>query len=260
MHNFAHTLQSKPDPTPAQVAKATRAERRAQHTASQKALWDSAENQNSLPFFIHASSTEPPLKTNHKGQVQLLSRKPKEATKATTTPIVARREEKVVNDPNVMQMPEDEELDSEDEARIEQERVLKQRQDQARADREEKVKKYEETRRRIFGQADGSPDSNGGTPTMNANGRIRGGARGGRGGSRNDSRPTSAGQSPARGAATQKQLFDPDVAPRPGSSSAQRGPVQIAGKSQIIQQPRGPNGSGRGGFDLAQRGGKSEIT
>ncbi|KAL9088800.1 MAG: hypothetical protein Q9159_002911 [Coniocarpon cinnabarinum] len=267
--DYETVADSKPDPTPAEVSKPTRAQRKAQHAASQKALWDSAENQNSLPFFIHANGSEPPLKTNHKGMVQVLSRKPKEAQKKTGgPPLLIRRSENepgtgpengvngislAQNSAEPQQQQEEEELDSEDEARLEQERTLKQRQERARLDREQKLRKYEETRRRIFGNDNGeaNPDKSAASP----NGRSRGGGNGNRGargggsgGSRNNSRPTSAAQSPARTSAAlgHGRLFDPDAFCRPTNGVVQRGALQSQVEAQTFRQPRGPDGSGRG--------------
>ena len=159
---------------------------------------------------------------------------------------------------------EEEELDSEDEARLEEERKLKERQERAKVEREEKLRKYEETRARIFNETNGSQDkgnSKGSPVSSSQNNRRRGGGRGGRGGSGSNSRPSSsAGQSPARGAAaTQKQLYDPEGGPNSGPSSFQRSLVQPQ-DSQIIRQPRGPDGSGRGGFGFASRGDKGNVT
>jgi hypothetical protein len=59
-------------------------------------------------------------------------------------------------------------------------------------------------------------------------------------------------------------LFDPGYAPKPGFNLQKRGEAaaQSGGRStireedQVIRAPRGPDGSGRGGFGFARRGGE----
>jgi hypothetical protein len=58
-----------------------------------------------------------------------------------------------------------------------------------------------------------------------------------------------------------RQLFDPDYAPKPGSVTLAKrdGDGDINGNVPgVIRAPRGPDGSGRGGFGFASRGGKGE--
>lgn len=267
--SLADSQPSAPLPPAPSTPMPSRAQRKAQHAAANKALWDSAENPeaNSTHFFLQKNDV--PLKSQAKPKLQVLSRKPKEEKSPAPrrNPNGTTGLEDGVDDVRL----EDEELDSEDEARRESERKLRQRQEQARVEREEKLKKYDETRRRIFGGSEENNSSTKGTVnggTRSPNGRQRAGGGGGagsrggaRGGSRSDSRPaSSAGQSPARGVAAQsKALFDPVYSAKPGSGFAHKGTVQIPSESQHIRQPRAPDGSGRGGFGFAPRGGGASV-
>lgn len=130
-------------------------------------------------------------------------------------------------------------------------------------DREEKQRRYDEARARILGTPSASGGSTPGavTPPTEEGGRSRGGkgrGRGGGGGAIGENRrPDSQSGS--------KELFDPNYTPKPGGVSIQKrnGEGSRSGRStpreeeQIIRAPKGPDGSGRGGFGFARRGGKT---
>ena len=135
---------------------------------------------------------------------------------------------------------------------------------------EERQRRYEETRAKIFGESKSNPPSGQSTPgnvtppppsdavrgSYRGRGRGRGGARGGSH-SRNDSqekRPTNQSNT--------RELFDPGYAPKPGFALQKRNETGSPqpGRSttprnedQVIRAPRGPDGSGRGGFGFAKR-------
>lgn len=141
---------------------------------------------------------------------------------------------------------------------------------------EEKQRRYEEARAKIFG--DSNPSSGQSTPGNvtpprgnegRQNRRVRG--RGGRGGGRGRDRDrdsdngrqerTPQGIPQSNGA---RELYDPGYAPKPGFNIQKRGDAspQLADRSaipreedQVIRPPRGPDGSGRG-FGFAKRGAK----
>lgn len=138
---------------------------------------------------------------------------------------------------------------------------------------EEKQRRYEEARAKIFG---GSNPSSGQstpgnvTPPRSSDGRPGQRGRGrGRGGHRVDNkqdnhRQDTAGrrQQPASQAGT-RELFDPNYSTKPGFNIQKRGaessnssrPSSSREEDQVIRAPRGPDGSGRGGFGFARRGG-----
>ena len=133
-----------------------------------------------------------------------------------------------------------------------EERALK-----AQKEREEKQRKYDEARERLFGSSiapSGTTPPRSTTP-VKGNGadksKVRG--RGNEGKDSKDSRDGRPSSSSLSG--KPKQLFDPNFTSKPDSIYQQRketAPVE----EQIIRQPRGPNGSGRGGFGFAERTGE----
>ncbi|TKA35942.1 hypothetical protein B0A54_12166 [Friedmanniomyces endolithicus] len=212
--------------------KLTKSQKRAQHQQLQKQLWDSAEN----PTRMHWLETQGvvPLKQEFRPQVKLLSRKPqatilkKGATDATI----------------------DDGEDSEEEARKKQEAAMEERTRQAKIDREEKQRKYNEARERIMGSsAPGSPmtgsrESSQGRDNRKPRVRVNG---------NRDSQPTSAAHSPTRNSGTETRLFDPEDMGRrlPKSNTPNPGAP--------MRQPRAPpsdHTSGEG-FGFAGRGGRA---
>ncbi len=163
---------------------------------------------------------------------------------------------------------------------------LAERQAQAAKDREERQRKYEERRQELFGTPSTAPNniSLTSTSTNNVNGRPtsrsgnsspgsltppgsrsstpnRGRGRGGRRGGGGAGNP--AGQAQARTQPRQHQqqdLYDHSYAPKPDSVYLQRRenglPTPGHAEGQPIRAPRGPDGSGRGGFGFLARGGK----
>jgi len=151
--------------------------------------------------------------------------------------------------------------------------TAEERKAQAAKEREEKQRKYEERRQELFGSAgtanlatstytnssltanngdSGStsptpPGSRSATPNRN---RGRGGKRGG-----------SIGLAKDVQQKREKDLFDPSYLAKPDSVYLQRRekglPDGKEGEVQPIRSPRGPDGSGRGGFGFAPRGGKA---
>jgi len=172
---------------------------------------------------------------------------------------------------------EDEDDDSEEEARKAAEKGLAARQLRAKLEREEKQRKYAEARARLFGPG---AESNGGRPPSPAEGSTvrtqqsrRGGRRGGGGTPGSVGRDphshsaSSADQSPARDPRPARQLYDPDM--RPGSVLIQKRGGAIPGGTprsestiqiQPKRLPKGPDGSGRGGSGFAPRGNRTGNT
>ncbi|KAK4150744.1 hypothetical protein C8A00DRAFT_36641 [Chaetomidium leptoderma] len=261
---------AKEDPSelePQQEAPMTRAERLAKHAAEQRELWESAETPKDQPFLPPTTTNTPPLATPFKPALKVLSRKP-------APKIVARRDPVTGLEQLTLQDDEDDEAEQKKQETPEE---MRKRQQQ---EREEKQRRYDEARAKIFGDSNpssGQSSPRTGTPPLGgggAEGRQSHRGRGrGRGGGRgrdqdNNGRQERRQQPPnnpqAAGGGGTRELFDPGYAPKPGFNLQKRGDAsaQAGNKSsipreedQIIRAPRGPDGSGRGGFGFARRGG-----
>lgn len=189
-----------------------------------------------------------PLASDFKPQVKVLSRKPVIAKRDPVTGLAIDDDD---DEPKAAQ-PSPEEI------RAKQKR-----------EREEKQRRYEEARAKIFGESAPSsgasspgavtPPRSDGRHTPQTRGRGRGGSHRG-----NDNRQFDArrqANQPSSG-----KLYDPNSSPRPDTAS-RRGPDTEAParistpKDETpvrapIRAPRGPDGSGRGGFGFAKRGDK----
>jgi hypothetical protein len=127
---------------------------------------------------------------------------------------------------------------------------------EAQRQRDEKQRRYEEARARIMGSNSGS--STPGTvtpPTAQEDGKgNRGKGRGRDNRSENRRADTQSGP---------KELFDPNYTPKPISIQKRNGDAPRSGTStprneeQVIREPKRPDGTGRGGFGFANRGGKT---
>ncbi|KAF2234637.1 hypothetical protein EV356DRAFT_532687 [Viridothelium virens] len=255
--------QDKKSTVPTDGTRTTRAERREQHAKENRQLWDMAESSQDF-HFLH-SKGQPPLKADFKPAVKVLSRKPQ--------PKILHKNDSTAG---LASLTLDDEDDSEEEARRQQEMTLVERQAKTQKEREEKQRKYAEVREKIFGTPDAGSDTAGGqSPSprgganlvgqTNRNSSRRGRGRTGR--DRDDSQNTSADQSPARPTSQSKQLFDPTYSPKPTSVYVQKREaigVEIASRpgtpaeGQPTRAPRGPDGSGRGGFGFANRGSRNQ--
>ncbi|KAI1460491.1 hypothetical protein F4805DRAFT_394696 [Annulohypoxylon moriforme] len=241
----------------------SRAERLAQHAESNRKLWESAEAPTET-FHYLASRPDPPLASGFKPAVKVLSRKPLQDAGAS--------------------------LDDEDDNKKAPQLTPEEIQAKQQREREEKQRRYDEARAKIFGSNQSSGTSTPGavTPPRSADGRGprgrgrggRGGGGGGRGGEhrRNESRGDRDRERERERDATQRpgsqsggsgrELYDPNYSPKPGFQLERRGnnynndggaPLSRRStpqEEQVIRAPRGPDGSGRGGFGFAKRGAK----
>lgn len=241
--------QNAPQSEVQQPIKISRSQFKAQHQEANKQLWKAAEEPERFHYL--EAKNDVPLKTDFKPTVKVLSRKP--------TPQIASR-----NDPSSqmagLTLEGD---DSEEEERKRSEVVFAERQKKAAYEREEKQRKYAEVRERLFGsQKPTSRDSSSDNRNPSNRGGLlstdsRGPSRKGRSRNNRDSQPSSStDQSPARVMIQPRQLFDPTYDAKPKSQGP--GPV-LPKEEQPIRMPRGPDGSGRGGFGFAPRGGKSNA-
>ncbi|KAM0252102.1 hypothetical protein ACHAQJ_007899 [Trichoderma viride] len=242
----------------------SRQERMQQHAEANRKLWESADSKETF-HYVEAAGGGVPLTTSFKPQVKVLSRKPVIAKKDPITGLAQLSLDDDDSRPPEVQM-------TPDEIRAKQKR-----------DREEKQRRYDEARAKIFGES--APSSRGSSPgtgtvtppRTDGRGSHRGRGRG-RGASYNNSgynysnsNVSSEGSSqqfePRRLAnqpSGRRELFDPSSSPKPDSirrggregSSSDSSMRGQAGRDehQAIRSPRGPDGSGRGGFGFAQRG------
>ena len=145
----------------------------------------------------------------------------------------------------------DEEEQKKDKPTPEQLRLEAQRQ------RDEKQRRYEEARARIMGTNSGSSTPGTITPPIGQeDGKGNKGKGRGRDNRGENRRPDSQ--------SGPKELFDPNYTPKPGVQIQKRnGEASRSGTStprneeQVIRAPKGPDGTGRGGFGFVNRGGKT---
>ena len=134
--------------------------------------------------------------------------------------------------------------DDDDEEGAKKEMNPEERMQKAQKDREEKQKAYEERRRQLFGKDEMS--SNQKLTPKPGSPRNQSRAKGA-----NDSRSPSA-----MGSARPRQLFDPNESSKPDGLRTQK-QDSAANMVEPIREPRAPDGSGRGGFGFAPRGGRA---
>lgn len=199
-----------------------------------------------------------PLTNNFKPQVKVLSRKP----------VIAKR------DPVTGLAIDDDGDESKKEVQLSPEEIRAKQ----KREREEKQRRYEEARAKIFGESNPSsgtsspgtttPPRTEGNFTPRGRGRGRGGYRGSNEGRQYDNRPFEA-RRPANPSSSGRELYDPNHSPKPESTPPQRGvdsaspSKSLTSRDQQQQQqpfraPRGPDGTGRGGFGFARRGAKED--
>jgi hypothetical protein len=155
-------------------------------------------------------------------------------------------------------------------------------------EREEKQRRYDEARAKIFGTSTTTNTNSGSksgassgastpgtvTPPIGAGTRDSGGGRGGRGRGRGRGRNTENRGEYGRTVNQStggRELYDPNYSPKPGSSTERRGGYSGSNtgggaplhgytmprdEDQVIRAPRGPDGSGKGGFGFTRRGAK----
>ncbi|KAJ0350863.1 hypothetical protein COL154_013150 [Colletotrichum chrysophilum] len=257
----ADRLDDQPQQSEPQVP-LSKAERLARHAELNRKLWEEADSPAPLHFIDSQPSV--PLATGFKPQVKVLSRKPAPQMIARRDPVTGLSQLSLADDDDDKATEKKPQLTPE-EIRAKQQREL-----------EEKQRRYEEARAKIFGESNPSSGASspgtvtpprgpgdGGRGSQRGRGRGRGGGHRGNSSRQEDRRPVSrpdAGRSESG-----RELYDPNFAPRGGVSLQKRGgdSGHQSGRStprdddqprQAIRSPRGPDGSGRGGFGFANRG------
>lgn len=192
-------------------------------------------------FHFLAAHDNVPLKSEFKPQLKVLSRKPAAKVVQRVDPVTGLAK-------MTLEDEDDEEEQKKDQPSPEELRLRAQR------EREEKQKKYDEARARILGTASGSSTPGTVTPPAEDGRTNRSKGRGRGNGRPENRRPESQSGT--------KELFDPDYSPKPGVTIQKRNGGARSGQStpktedHVIRAPKGPDGSGRGGFGFANRGGK----
>ncbi|KAH0494067.1 hypothetical protein TgHK011_000701 [Trichoderma gracile] len=247
----------------------SRQERLQQHAEANRKLWESADSPETL-YHVEASGGVP-LTASFKPQVKVLSRKP----------VVAKRNPSAAGGASLGSGDgdDDDDLRSGQQAQMTPEEIRAKQ----KRDREEKQRRYDEARAKIFGES--APSGEGG---VSREGRGRGGNFGGggggggggyHGGNNNSSSNYNTGYNSNNASNTEvggqdfeprrttnlsgprRELFDPNSSQKPrggrdgsGSESSSMRGQQSRDEHQAIRAPRGPDGTGRGGFGFARRG------
>ncbi|KAI9768327.1 MAG: hypothetical protein M1840_004935 [Geoglossum simile] len=242
------------------TTKESKAERLAKHAESNRKLWDSAESTDNFLFL--ATKEDVPLRTEFKPAVKVLSRKPASKVLSRADP-----------GSGISQLTLDDEDDEDDGAERRHKPSPEELRLKAQREREEKQRRYEEARERLFGSpASASGTSSPGTLTPPRAGESKGARGKGRGKGGRDSKASSESTSNSRSkkppieattdrASDGRQLYDPDYVAKPDSEFIRKRSTPLPGTTQSIldegqqpiRSPRGPDGSGRGGFGFSER-------
>ena len=204
-------------------------------------------------FHFVEARADVPLKQDFKPAVTLLSRKPQLVTRhssSSSRTITAATA-------GLGRLGLDDDDDSDDDTKPPQP-TPEERHAIALKNREEKQRKYEEVRERLFGSpsATASGTSSPGSttpPRQNSTGEGRGRGKGRGGGRDHQKRDSSSASSKSS-----RHLYDPSTSAKSNGPFLQRGgrpQVERSGSDtqapqQPMRSPRGPDASGRGGFNF----------
>ena len=216
---------------------------------------ESSESPDTFHFL--QAGDKVPLASTFKPQVKVLSRRP----------VIAKRDPAT----GLSQLSLDD--DANEEVKKENQPTPEEIRAKQKLEREEKQRRYDEARAKIFGEP--SPSSGASSPgtvtpprsdgqrTPRGRGRGRGGSSTPRNNERNNGESSQGGNRRNAQPGPGRELYDPNYSPKPDSSGQGRGtdsrPPRNStprNEQQAIRAPRGPTESGRGGFGFAKRGGK----
>ncbi|KAJ5779512.1 hypothetical protein N7457_007232 [Penicillium paradoxum] len=250
--NQADKLDSKSTPPSEKKvsSKVTKAQRRAEQAEFNRQLW--AEADAAETFHFAEARADVPHKQDFKPAVTLLSRKPQLVKRHSSSPGTVAGATAGLG-----QLGLDGDDESDDDSRPPQP-TPEERHAIALKNREEKQRKYEEVRERLFGTssttASGTSSPGSTTPPRQPHtgeGRGRGKGRGG--GRDHQKRDSSSVSSKSR------HLYDPSTSikpnappflPRGGRPQLERNGSDPQAPQQPLRSPRGPDASGRGGFNF----------
>ncbi|KAI1467528.1 uncharacterized protein F4812DRAFT_400242 [Daldinia caldariorum] len=281
------TSQSQSQPQP----RLSKAERLAQHAESNKKLWESAEAPPGT-FHYLAARSDPPLATGFKPAVKVLSRKP---TPSSGDPHNRDGDDEDDEDGKKTPQltPQEIQLKQQREREEKQRRYNEARAKIFGTSTTQNTNSNASAGVGSSNPSSGASTPGAVTPPRSAEGRgPRGRGRGGRGGGggghrhnesrgerdrgdRGDRDRDNNIQRPGSQASGGRELYDPNYSPKPGFQLERRansnsnnnnnnsdGGAPLYRRStprdeeQVIRAPRGPDGSGRGGFGFAKRGAK----
>ncbi|EAW10609.1 uncharacterized protein ACLA_050810 [Aspergillus clavatus NRRL 1] len=255
----ADKLAVEPAPPPEKKvsSKVTKAQRRAQQAEFNRQLWAEAESPQTFHFLEARSDV--PLKQDFKPAVTVLSRTPQLMTRQSSSggidATTAGLSRLGLNNDG---------LDDSDDDQRSSEPTPEERHAIALKNLEERQRKYEEARERLFGSpsatTSGASSPRSSTPPKQFEGRGKGKSRGNGRDNNRDKRESSASSGKSR------QLYDPGYSARPNSSYLQKERQPTGDRSSIdqpqsprqpLRNPRGPDSSGRGGFRAGYRGARA---
>lgn len=256
-----------PSPRPKKkTTRGTQAQRRAAHAEFNRQLWTEAESEQTFHFLEAKSAV--PLRQEFKPAVKVLSRRPQIASRQAPP---AEADSAITGLSRLSFSPDERDsFESDEDGNKAPALTLEERQAKALRDLEEKQRKYDEVRERLFGipsnPVSGASSPGSTTPpskqSQSAETRGKGRTRGGglRDRDSREKRDTSSTLGVSR------QLYDPACSAKPNSPDLQKrdrqqqqqGAEQLETEQQALRQPvrspRGPDGSGRGGFGFSNRG------
>ncbi|KAA8648656.1 hypothetical protein EYZ11_010818 [Aspergillus tanneri] len=248
-----------PAPEKRVSSKVTKAQRRAQQAEFNRQLWAEAESPQTFHFLEARSNV--PLKQEFKPTVTLLSRNPHVASRQSSSAVDA-----TTAGVGRLGLNADDDGNSDEDCKP-SEPTPEERQAIALRNLEEKQRKYEEARERLFGSpsatTSGASSPRSATPPKQHEGRGKGRNRGG-GRDNNSSNNNSRDKRDSSSASGKsRHLYDP-ASPKQNTSYVQRKERSQTGdrtgndppspRQQPIRDPRGPDASGRGGFRSGSRG------
>jgi hypothetical protein len=240
--------------TPKKISsKVTKAQKRAEQAEFNRQLWAEAEGPKETNYFLESRNVVP-LRSEFKPPTVLLSRK---------GPVIQSRKPPIESLDNLDLNKKVE--SSEDEEDVKQrEREMEERKEKAKKEREEKQRKYDERRQELFGansNVNGKPNQSGNSSPQSLTPPGSRSSTPNRGRGRGRGRSGNVGAQQSRPQRQQPELYEPGYAPKPDSVFLQRrenmaATPRLEDIQQPIRTPKGPDGTGRGGFGFSSRGGK----
>ncbi|EEP80490.1 predicted protein [Uncinocarpus reesii 1704] len=245
-------------------SRAKKAQLRAQHAEFNRQLWAEAEAEaesTQMSHYLETRSTIP-LKSEYKPAVKVLSRNPQDSSGLGATTAGLHRI--TISPRPTGSSNNNDENSSDEEAKKQKQLTPEERLAIAQREREEKQRKYEEVRERLFGSSNtGSGASSPGNTTPPRH-QQQGGEHKWKGKARSNGNSRDRGEKrePSSRAVKGKQLYDPNYVAKPNANPGKKKEQRshnVAEESRPpqapIRSPRGPDGSGPGGFGFAERGG-----
>ncbi|KAI6250079.1 hypothetical protein HI914_01920 [Erysiphe necator] len=207
----------------------SKAERQAQHIEANKKIWKSAEEPEQYLFLTAQDNI--PLKSEFKPALKVLSRKP--------APVMVGQIDPTTGTVQLMPVDKEDHEEQMDSISPEEQRL------KALKELEEKQKRYDAARARILGARPGPSSSGDTTKYMKTNSEIpksiqarERGKRSGR-----DTRFNDSGPNP---------IIRPDLSTRRKNTEFSRSLSRE--ESDIIRKPRGPDETGKPGFEFPKKG------